>query len=268
MNNRSKSTPSVSIIAQTPYLATAARQLAKRLAVPYLSKPNPNSGLYLFLTEQRLELHQGGQTMEGPVFADFISGKMGYRRARGLGSRQPLGRAVGLKKGHVPSILDATPGLGRDGFILACLGCSVRWVERSPLIAALLEDGLKRARDDDQTRTIIDQNISLEVGDGIHFMNSGLEIGRHPEEVVYLDPMYPHRTKSALVKKEMRRLRALVGDDTDGDDLLKTALNYAGNRVVVKRPHPSSPLGGLAPDFAITTKKSRFDIYLTQNRHP
>ncbi|MFO1350284.1 MAG: class I SAM-dependent methyltransferase [Gammaproteobacteria bacterium] len=34
-------------------------------------------------------------------------------------------------------------------------------------------------------------------------------------EVIYLDPMYPERSKAALVKKESRVLRELVGPDDD-----------------------------------------------------
>jgi hypothetical protein len=35
------------------------------------------------------------------------------------------------------------------------------------------------------------------------------------EQVVYLDPMFPHKQKSALVKKEMRVFQSLVGPDLD-----------------------------------------------------
>lgn len=221
--------------------------------------------LYLALTEERLELRHGDHATEGPIHVDFVAGKMGYRYARGLGRKEPLGRAVGLKKGSFPSLLDATPGLGRDGFILACLGCSVRWVERHPIVHALLQDGLNRARKVPHLNTVITHRLSLLSGDARVYMTQTIESGSEPEEVVYLDPMYPHRTKSAWVKKEMRGLRRIVGDDEDAHALLTTALNYAQNRVVVKRPHPSTPLADRVPDYAITTKKTRYDIYLT---HP
>ncbi len=42
-------------------------------------------------------------------------------------------------------------------------------------------------------------------------------------DVIYMDPMYPIRKKSALLKKEMRILRRLVGDD-DASQLLALAL--------------------------------------------
>ena len=65
-----------------------------------------------------------------------------------------------------------------------------------------------------------------------------------PPDVVYLDPMYPHRQKSALVKKEMRVFQSLVGADEDADLLLAPALALATRRVVVKRPDYAEPLAG------------------------
>jgi 16S rRNA (guanine1516-N2)-methyltransferase len=87
----------------------------------------------------------------------------------------------------------------------------------------------------------------------------------HPD-VVYLDPMYPHRTKSALVKKEMRLLRALVGDDEDTGELLQAALGCAIKRVVVKRPKGAPPVmptqtNSLRPSAAVESKNTRYDIY-------
>jgi 16S rRNA (guanine1516-N2)-methyltransferase len=74
--------------------------------------------------------------------------------------------------------------------------------------------------------------------------------------------MYPHRTKSSLVKKEMRILRALAGDDQDAPSLLETALACARNRVVVKRPRLATAIKGMPPTTVITSKKNRYDIYL------
>jgi 16S rRNA (guanine1516-N2)-methyltransferase len=249
------------IWAETQYLTPFAKKLALDMGLKFIGRLDKHKDMYLALTEERLELHSSKNSKEGPIFAEFIDGKMGYRRAQGLGRRQLIGRGVGLKKGESPTILDATPGLGRDGFVLACLGCSVRLVERSVVVAALLQDGLKRAMDDPATCNIIKNNISLEVADAKDIMN----LAKKPEDVVYLDPMYPHRTKSALVKKEMRSLRCVVGGDEDAESLLDCALKYAIKRVVVKRPHPSKPLADLKPDFSINGKKTRFDVYLTKN---
>jgi 16S rRNA (guanine1516-N2)-methyltransferase len=81
-------------------------------------------------------------------------------------------------------------------------------------------------------------------------------------DVVYLDPMYPHKKKSALVKKEMRVFQTLVGADNDADSLLAPAMALATKRVVVKRPDYAEFLAGQKPSTAIETKKNRFDVYV------
>ena len=81
-------------------------------------------------------------------------------------------------------------------------------------------------------------------------------------DVVYLDPMYPHREKSALVKKEMRVFQTLVGADLDADGLLAPAIALATKRVVVKRPDYAEDLDGVKPHSVIETKKNRFDLYI------
>ena len=85
-----------------------------------------------------------------------------------------------------------------------------------------------------------------------------------PHDVVYLDPMYPHREKSALVKKEMRVFQTLVGDDQDADSLLAPSLENAEYRVVVKRPNYAEPLAKKTPSTVIKMKKNRFDIYVNK----
>jgi 16S rRNA (guanine1516-N2)-methyltransferase len=80
-------------------------------------------------------------------------------------------------------------------------------------------------------------------------------------QVIYLDPMFPHRDKSALVKKEMRLFRPLTGDDDDAPALLEAALALATHRVVVKRPRKAPAIGGGAPAYVLEGKSSRFDIY-------
>ena len=81
-------------------------------------------------------------------------------------------------------------------------------------------------------------------------------------DVVYLDPMFPHRQKSALVKKEMRVFQSLVGADLDADALLPAALAVAGKRVVVKRPDYAGFLNDMPPSMSIETPSKRFDVYI------
>jgi 16S rRNA (guanine1516-N2)-methyltransferase len=88
---------------------------------------------------------------------------------------------------------------------------------------------------------------------------------QHRPDVIYLDPMYPHRDKSALVKKEMRYARALVGEDTDAGELLDIALKTARRRVAVKRPKSAAPLPGPQPAAEIASTNTRYDIYTVKN---
>ena len=130
-------------------------------------------------------------------------------------------------------------------------------MERQPIIAALLEDGLDRAQNDPQVGAIV-ARMRLLKGNSIEVMQQWQ--GEAPQ-VIYLDPMFPHREKSALVKKEMRLFRPLVGDDMDAPALLAAALALASHRVVVKRPRKAPCIEGSKPSHALEGKSSRYDIY-------
>jgi len=238
-----------------------AISLAADLKLPLTACNSQEYTVLLVHTESRLELRQTGRQAPGPVLADFTSPTMRYRVLHGGGLRQLLARAAGLKPGYRPTVLDATAGLGRDGFVLASLGCRVSMFERVPVIAALLEDGLRRALHHPEIGKIVKHRIQYIAGDSLLMMK---QIGpdRQPD-TIYLDPMYPFRTKSAKVKKEMRLLRLVVGDDSDAPALLAAALTIVGNRVVVKRPKLAPPLPGPEPSLVLRGGNSRYDIYLT-----
>lgn len=207
---------------------------------------------------QLVDLHPGAP---GPVRVDFVGGAVGHRRQFGGGSGQMIAKAVGVQPGVRPTVVDATAGLGRDAFVLATLGCEVTLIERQPLIAVLLEDGLARAREDAEIAPII-AKMHLRVGDAIQIMRTwGAEVPQEAPQVIYLDPMFPHRDKSALVKKEMRLFRPLVGDDLDADELLDAALALASHRVVVKRPRKAPALAGGKVSFSLEGNAGRFDVY-------
>jgi 16S rRNA (guanine1516-N2)-methyltransferase len=119
-----------------------------------------------------------------------------------------------------------------------------------PIVAALLENGLERAKLNSEVSDIASR-MSL-----VHAATiEELSFTQQPD-VIYLDPMYPHREKSAAVKKEMRVFQSLVGEDLDADDLLEPALKLAKYRVVVKRPSYAPPLNNKTPLTGIKMKKS------------
>jgi len=83
-------------------------------------------------------------------------------------------------------------------------------------------------------------------------------------DVVYLDPMYPERQKSAAVKKEMAYFHQLIGSaqNTDDAELLAAARDVATKRIVVKRPRLGALLAQCTPAYQYSGKSTRFDIYL------
>lgn len=194
------------------------------------------------------------------LYIDFSSNANTYRRLHGGGNGQPIAKAVGLKTYGLPlTIIDATAGLGQDAFVLACLGCKITLFERNPIIADLLADALQRGLNDTQIQPYI-SNMQLMRGDAIQLLRA-IPPEQLPD-VVYLDPMFPIREKSALVKQELRQLKDLVGDDPDADQLLEAARKIAKRRVVVKRPRIAPYLNNIKPHSEQIGKANRFDIYM------
>ncbi|NGZ28921.1 MAG: class I SAM-dependent methyltransferase, partial [Magnetococcales bacterium] len=138
-------------------------------------------------------------------------------------------------------------------------GYTVTMMERNPLLAALLRDGLQRLAQQGEGESLA-LRLSLQTGDSVDYMLT--HGGGH--EVVYLDPMYPHQPRKAAQKKEMRHLRNLVGEEDGSDKLLAAALGYASKRVVVKRPLWAPPVSGPSPALTLSGSSTRFDIYLIQ----
>ena len=205
-----------------------------------------NAPMALVQTATHLELRKRDEPKLGGIFVDFVAGAMAHRR-----------KFVGIKSGYLPDVVDATAGLGRDAFVLASVGCRVRMLERNPVVAALLDDGLRRGYADAEIGGWLRERLELLHASSLDALT---DISPAPD-VVYLDPMFPHKQKSALVKKEMRVFQSLVGADNDADGLLEPARRLAKKRVVVKRPDYAPPLADVVTPNAVTTKSHRFDIY-------
>ncbi len=242
-------------------MISTGRVLAEQLGLALVEEARSGEyDLLLELTADRLALRTGGGERPMRLAADFLGGSGGQKRKSVAGARQPLARAVGLR-GAPLFVLDATAGLARDAFQLARWGCTVLAVERSPILAALVRDGLGRAASAGDPRFApVLARLTLVMGDARQVLRSE-PIEARPD-VVYLDPMYPQRTKSALVKKEMRICRTLIGDDADASELFALARETARQRVVVKRHRHAPPLGA-KPDIRFAGRVVRYDVYLT-----
>lgn len=248
----------LAVLSGAGVVAERAEALAAALDLPVVSDPR-GAGWLLVAAPTGLELRTGTRPPT-TVRVDFVGGAMGYRRSRLVPRNELLARAVLGRQGPL-AVLDATAGLGRDGFILASLGCPVTLLERSALVAALLADGLARGRADPATAPVCER-MQLIRADAHQWLATG-GAGHRPG-VVYLDPMYPARRASARAGKEMQALQVLLGDDTDADGLLEIGRKLG--RVVVKRPRLAPFLGDQPPDRQLGGRSTRFDIYLPVSR--
>lgn len=241
--------------------------LASQLGQTLLLDQQPESIIdfefVLWLDNKGLVLQQTGRKAPGPIMVEFTEGAADHRRKFGGGKGQMIAKAVGIKAGVYPQVLDATAGLGRDAFVLASLGCQVQMIERSPVVSALLQDGLVRAQifaagEDHELLKVINR-MQLLAQDSRTYLEA-LKSDDLPD-VIYLDPMFPERQKTADVKKEMRAFHSIVGADEDADGLLPLALAHVNYRVVVKRPRKAPFLNNQTPSYQLEGKSSRYDIY-------
>lgn len=188
---------------------------------------------------------------------DFVSGAVAHRLRFGGGRGQDLPKAMGLRAGKTPKIIDATAGLGRDAFLLASLGAEVTLIERSPQMYALLRDGLDRALAAGGEFAQIVERMTLLQGDAKDLLPN------LAGEAILIDPMHPPRKNSALVKRELRQVREIVGTDEDAADLLRVALECASQRVVLKWPAKADPIAGVrACSHQILGKSTRYDVFM------
>ena len=236
-------------------MARRLEKLAARLGLPILDKI-PCRGSVLMVAGNGLSLmskKDRGTPMQ--VRVDFTD-RDWQRRLHCVRGEQLI-KAMGRTAAKDTAIIDATGGLGRDGFLLAAAGYRVVMIEKNPVLAALVEDGLFRAADNDRIREICSR-ITFHFGDARLYMQQ-----KKPDvEIVYLDPMFPEQKKTAKVKKELQMIRYLAGGSDNMAGLFHTALETASRRVVVKRPQPGPWLANLSPSYSVDGKTIRFDIYL------
>ncbi|MDE1460424.1 class I SAM-dependent methyltransferase [Spartinivicinus poritis] len=256
----------IAVICHEASLTHQAEQIANQLSCPYLGVITSTQltipNLVIEVTGDGVVLAETGKKSTNPVRVDFVTGALAHRRKYGGGKNQAIAKAVGLNKVKKLQVLDATAGLGRDAFVLASLGCQVTLLERSKVVHLLLADGLNRAAIDVDVASIVNQ-LQLLCIDAKDYLQELLGLADQ-FDVVYLDPMFPHREKSAKVKKEMRIFQQLLGQDLDADYLLDAAIAIAKYRVVVKRPKLAPYLADKAPTYQLTGKSGRFDVYVNK----
>ncbi len=233
-----------------------SQELADRLSVPLyetIDKECPED-FFLSWRDGCLKLLDKELLKKGGLVVD-IEPRNGEQRSWPAPKQDALAHALGRK---TRTVVDATTGWGQDSLHIFRMGYDLTCIERSPVMAELLEDGFKRLEQVDWMRNLQLQSPKLLKGNAIELLAT-LE---SKPDCIYLDPMFPpKRRKSALAKKSMVVLRDLLGDDQDKELLFEAALKATGKRVVVKSPDYAEPLGG-KPSESYHGKLLRYDVYL------
>ncbi len=236
-----------------------ARLLAQRLNLPLLAVSDVSPGMVMTFNYDRLQLQQTGAKAPGPIAVDFADQAFQRRLGTLPRAKHPLARAIGHKE-PLPTVLDATAGLGRDAAVLANLGYQVMAFERSPVLAALLDDGLQRAGSTSNHPPAWTQRLQLHCSDAREWLAQCT--AAEAPDVIYLDPMFPAKNKSALVKKEMQMLQQLLSPQDDALQLLQLARQVAKQRVVLKRPTWAAAITDEPPQHSVLGVRVRWDVFL------
>lgn len=234
-----------------------SQALAERLVLPLLDSASALAGMCEFFLTYRdgcLKLLDRQTLKKGGLFVE-IDPRPGEQHSYPAPKKDMLAQAVG-KKSH--SIVDATGGWAQDSLALFRMGYQVTTIERSPVMAALIEDGYQRLAQKDWVISRQLMPPKLLVGNAIDLLP---RLSEKPD-CIYIDPMFPPKRKqSAATRKSMAILRDILGDDLDRMQLFDAAIQTALNRVVVKCPDHAEPLAE-KPNESYKGKLVRYDIYL------
>lgn len=150
--------------------------------------------------------------------------------------------------------IDATAGLGEDALILAAAGFEMTLYEQDPVIAALLKDAIRRGKKHPELKNIVSKMKVIE-GNSIELMPKLLD----EVELIYLDPMFPERQKSSLIKKKFQVLQKLESPCMEEEELLNSAMKVHTRRIVIKRPAKGPFVANVKPDYSIDGTAIRYD---------
>ncbi len=231
---------------------------AHHIAAAELSGLYPNkfgdAKIAVYFNKEGVELRSTQKPKQKGFRVNFL--EIDRRTGAGnLSRKQPLPKAIGQS---TESVLDLTAGFCSDAFRLSMMGYKVTALERSPIIAALVEDGIRRAKED--------RKFWKEFGARFNFIRGDVLNGNNPEphEVVYLDPMFPpKRKKSALPPGRIQLIQSLVGFDNYKEtlELFNHASKIAIKKIVLKRPTYAQEFNK-KPTHVFKGKLVRYEVYL------
>ena len=230
----------------------SALNLAKDFNLPFVTKESANSekfnDAYFFIYQPYNSfIRKGLGRLTKEIFCNFHEWSMNFTDP--LLSKCLKGLPNDFKA------LDTTAGLGKDALEIAKnSNCqSVVLLEKERWLFYLLQEGISRVED---SKSLINVNkLSIQNEDSIKFLKTREE----HFDLIYVDPMFSGAGKSKA-KSAMQALRDLT-KKVDTDCLLELAIKKASKRVIVKRHNKSKYLEDKKPNYSITGKVIRYDVY-------
>lgn len=261
-----------------------AEALAAHLKTTLLHT-TPDAPVWLSVDAAGLSLTDGDQAMRG----DFtkLQKRLQYHNL----THELFVKATKVKGRENLRVIDATAGMGEDSLLLAAAGCEVTLYEQDPVIAALLQDTMRRALEETALHEIV-MRMQLVEGDSIGHLRrlgeaatgsdvqegdvghdcstltasaaatSDADTALKRPDVIYLDPMFPERQKSGLVKKKFQLIHYLEAPAENEEALMQAAIDARPFKIVVKRPAKGPYLAGLKPSYSLDGKAIRYDCYV------
>ncbi len=234
----------------------SAEKLARTLGVEFTEDQTAadNADILLRYNKDGLFFESEGQILHG----DFCT--LRQRLEKGRVDHELLVKAAKFK-GEKPenlTAIDATAGLGEDSMLLAFAGFKVTLFERDPIICALLKDTVRRAQKV-QWLSEAAKRMTVVEGDSITELPKILD----SPDMILLDPMFPAKKNSGLVKKKFQMIYLLERQSSDEDDLLQAALSAHPRKIVIKRPASGPFLGNIKPGYSLSGKTIRYDCIVT-----
>ncbi len=242
----------VSIIVKDNSYMEKAKKLAEKLNSKIITDNNSESNLLLQFDEDGLSLVSGNMKLHQD-FTKII------RRIKQSNLEKELLIHASKIKGKKQDLvaLDATAGMGEDSMLLSAYGFKVNLYEKNPIIVELLKDAIERAKQIPELKEIASRMNVYEEDSIIAMQNLDYE-----PDVILLDPMFPERTKSALIKKKFQILHQIETPCTNEKELLDSAIKAKPKKIVIKRPLKGEFLAGVKPSYSIKGNSIRYDCII------
>lgn len=233
-----------------------SEELSNSLEVPLFFDLDEAEGVrsYLYYKKDRLYLFNSDSKKE--ISLDFVESYTRFYKSKGFAKQNPLVKAVGGHSDEKRCLWDMTAGLCNDSLIFLGLGFEVFAFEREKSVYALSLDALLRTQENELLKNIF-THLNIENSD-----SSGiLQENREAPDVIYLDPMYPEKKKSALPSKEMQILQLIASETKMLEEFLLGCIKKARQRVVIKRPLWAKVICQDRLTHSYEGKAVRFDMY-------